>query len=90
MLSTLSVGLPVASGLFCDLPQDNKLGSQVEKRKHQRTDDSICLIIIDTCITSIKSLYSLKIHMWFYHHKTINFFDPFILEQINLGELLKL
>ena len=26
--------------------------------------------------------------MWFYHHKIIYFIYPFVLEQVNLGELL--
>ena len=26
--------------------------------------------------------------MWLYHHKLINFMYPFVLDQINLGELL--
>ena len=50
------------------------------KGKHQRTDDSKTLIVIDICFSLIKSL--------FYHHKIINFMYPFVLEQINLGELL--
>ena len=39
--------------LFCDLPLDNKLGSQVCKGKHQRTGDSTCLIVIYTCFPLI-------------------------------------
>ena len=26
--------------------------------------------------------------MWFYHHKVINFIYPFVLEHLNLGEML--
>ena len=66
-----SVWLPIASGLFCDLPLDNKLRSQVCKGKHQRTDDSKYIIVIDTCFTLIKFLYSLKIQLLFNHHKMI-------------------
>ena len=84
----LAVWLPVAPGLFCYLPLDNKLGSQVCKGKHQRADYRIYIIVIYTCLTEIKSLYSLNIQMWFYHHKTIKFIYPFVLEQINLRELL--
>ena len=46
------------------------------------------IFVIDTCFSLIKSSYSLKIQMWFYHHKTINFMYPFVLEQTNLGKLL--
>ena len=59
---------------FCDLPQGNKLGSQVGKGKHQRTDISICIIVIDPCLSLMKSLHSLKIQMWLYHHERINAF----------------
>ena len=45
----------------------------MEKGKHQRTDDSICILVIDTCFSLKKSLRSLKIQMWFYYHKIINF-----------------
>ena len=45
------------------------------KEKHQRTDDSIYIIVI-------------RAFMWFYYHKNINFIYPFVLEEINLGELL--
>ena len=58
------------------------------KGKHQRTGDSICIIVTNTCFPLIKSFYSLKIQMCFYHQKTINFIYPFILEQINFVELL--
>ena len=66
----------------------NKLGSQVCKGKHRRTGDSTCIIVMNTCITLIKSLYSIKVQMWFYNQKTINFIYPFVLEQINFLELL--
>ena len=56
---------------------DNKLGSQVYKGKYQRIDDSICIIVIDTCFTLIKSLHNIKIQMWFYHHTTILFIPLF-------------
>ena len=71
MQSTVLVWLPIASGLFCDLPLGNKLGSQVGKGKHQRTDDSISIIAIDTCFSS---LHNLKIQMWFYHSKIMNLY----------------
>ena len=61
MQSTVLVWLPIASGLFCDLPQGNKLGSQVGKGKLQRADDNISIIAIDTCFSLIKSLHNLKI-----------------------------
>ena len=61
MQSTVLVLLPIVSGLFCDLPQGNKLGSQVGKGKHQRTDDSLSIFAIDTCFSFIKSLHNLKI-----------------------------
>ena len=67
MQSTVLVWLPIASGLFCDLPVGTKLGSIMGKGKHQRTGDSISIIVINTCFSLIKSLYSLKIQMWFYH-----------------------
>ena len=79
--STVWVCLPIASGLFCDLPLVNKVGSQVGKGKHQRTDDSLSKIVIDACFSLIKSLYSLKIQMWFYHHKIVNFMIPFVLKK---------
>ena len=58
------------------------------KGKHQRTSDSTCITVINTCFSLIKSLYSLKIQMWFYNQKTINVIYPFVLEQINFVELL--
>ena len=58
------------------------------KGKYQRTDNSVCIIVINTCIPLMKSLYSLKIQMWSYHHKTINFIYSFVLDQINFVELL--
>ena len=73
MQSTLLVWLLIASGLFCDLPPGNKLGSQVGKGKHQRTDERICKIIIDTCF-SLKNPYIVKIQMWFYYHNIYLFF----------------
>ena len=79
MQSTVLVWFPIASGLFCDLPLGNKK-LEHNKVKHQRIDDSMSIIVIDTCFSSIKSLYSLKIQMWFYHHKINNFMYPFVLE----------
>ena len=38
------------------------------KGKHQRTDDSIFIIVIDAYFSLIKSLHNLKIQMWFYHN----------------------
>ena len=89
-LSKLAVKKYKSSGmasyirLFCDLPLDNKLGSQVCKGKYQRTEDSTCIIGIDTYFTLTNSLYSLIIQMWFYYHKRINFIYPCIFEQVNL------
>ena len=51
------------------------------KGKHQRTDDSISIIVIDTCFTLIKSLYCLKIQIWLHDHKIINFIYPFALKK---------
>ena len=74
MQSTVLVWLPIALGLFCDLPLGNKLGSQVGKENHKRTDDSISIIVIDTCFSLIKSLHNLKIQMGFYHSKIMNLY----------------
>ena len=82
MQSTVWVCLPIASGLIFDLSLVNKVGSQVGKGKHQRTDDSLSIIVIDACFSLIKSLYSLKIQMWFYHHKIVNFMYPFVLKKV--------
>ena len=74
--------------LFCHLPLGNKtrISHSQGKGKHQRTDDStcICIIVSGTCFSLIKSLCCLKLQIWFYHHKIINFIYPFVLEQINL------
>ena len=51
MQSTVLVWLPIVSGLFCDLPLGNKLGSQVGKEKHQRTEKSVNTIVIDICFS---------------------------------------
>ena len=88
MQSTVWVWLPIATELFCHLPLGNKLGSQVGKGKHQRTDDSTIIIVIDACFSLIKALYILKIQMWFYHHEIINFMYPIVLKQVMSGELL--
>ena len=42
MQLTVLVWLPMASGLVCNLPIGNKVGSQVGNGKHRRTDDSTC------------------------------------------------
>ena len=80
MQSIVTVWLPLASGVFCDLPLGNKLGSQVSREKHQRTDHSISITVIDTCFSLIKPLDSPKIEMWFYHHKIIHFMYHFKLK----------
>ena len=51
MQLTVLVSLPIPSGIFCGLSLDNKQGSQVGKGKHQMTDDSMGIIVIDTCFT---------------------------------------
>ena len=67
----------MASDMFCDL-LGNKAVPQMGKEEHLRAYDSMCIILIDTYLFSlIKSLHSLKIQMWFYHHKNIIFFVPF-------------
>ena len=70
--------------LFGHLPLGNKLG-EVTPRVRARLSkyDSICIIVIGTYFSLIKSLCSLKLQIWFYHHK-IDFIYPFVLEQINL------
>ena len=58
------------------------------KGKHQKTDDSMCIIVIGTCFALLKFLYNLKLQMWFYYHKITNIVYPFVLEDINVVKLL--
>ena len=76
MQSTLLMWLPITPELFCDLPLDNKLGSQVCKGKHQRTGVSICIIVMNTCLPLIKSSYSLKFRCGFITRNELILFIP--------------
>ena len=51
MKSNLLAWHPVVLWLVCSSPPSNILGSQVVKRNYEITDDCICRIAIDTCLS---------------------------------------
>ena len=89
MQSTVLIGVASYSNwLFCDLPLDNKLGSQVCKGKHQRTGNNIGIIVINTCFPLITSLYGLKFRCDFITRKQLILFIPLFWNKKIFVELL--